>query len=57
MQVLRKKALPVDENAWRANMGDLIPHNRRMLNMFGHAPGFENVSNNGPVDGLTLDQS
>ena len=53
----KKKAQVVNENAWRANMGDLILDNDRMANMFGAAPAFENVSNNGPVDGLTTDQS
>jgi len=52
-----KKALLVNENAWRANMGDLILDDNRMMDMFGQRPGFENVANNGPADGLTTDQS
>jgi len=53
----KKKAQAVNENAWRANMGDLILDNNRLTAMFGHAPAFENVSNNGPADGLATDQS
>ena len=52
-----KKAQQVNENAWRANMGDLILDNTRLQDMFGQAPSFENVSNNGAVDGLVTDQS
>lgn len=52
-----KKAQQVNENAWRANMGDLILDNTRMQDMFGQAPSFENVSNNGAEDGLATDQS
>ena len=52
-----KKALQVNENAWRANMGDLILDDNRMMDMFGQQPGFENVSNNGAADGLATDQS
>ena len=52
-----KKAQQVNENAWRANMGDLILDNNRLQDMFGQTPAFENVSNNGPDDGLTTDQS
>ena len=47
----------VNENAWRANMGDLILDNTRLQDMFGQTPSFENVSNNGPDDGLATDQS
>jgi hypothetical protein len=53
----KKKAQVVNENAWRANMGDLILDDSRLTTMFGHAPAFENVSNNGPADGLATDQS
>lgn len=53
----KKKAQIVNENAWRANMGDLILDNDRLTDMFGHAPGFENIANNGPIDGLVTDQS
>ena len=52
-----KKALVVNENAWRANMGDLILDNTRLQDMFGQTPTFENVADNGSVDGLTTDQS
>lgn len=52
-----KKAQLVNENAWRANMGDLILDNDRMMNMFGQTPSFANLANNGPADGLSTDQS
>jgi hypothetical protein len=52
-----KKAQVENENAWRANMGDLIFDNTRLLKLFGEAPDYENVGNNGTYDGLTTDQS
>ena len=52
-----KKAQVENENAWRANMGDLIFDNTRLLMLFGEAPDYENVGNNGTYDGLTTDQS
>jgi hypothetical protein len=52
-----KSAQQVNENAWRANMGDLILDNARLQDMFGQTPSFENVANNGAVDGYTTDQS
>jgi Calcineurin-like phosphoesterase len=55
-----KGALVANENAWRANMGDLILDDERMTYMFGHAPSFENVTDD-PVsdaaDNRTTDQS
>jgi len=54
----KKKAQLVNENLWRANMGDLILDNPRLGYMFGaDAPVNENVGNNGPLDGLATDQS
>ena len=52
-----KKAQVVNENAWRANMGDLILDNSRFQTLLGEQPTFANTTNNGPVDGLTSDQS
>lgn len=52
-----KKAQLVNENAWRANMGDLILDNARMLTLFGEQATNENVANNAFYDGLATDQS
>ncbi|HEU0009628.1 MAG TPA: metallophosphoesterase [Verrucomicrobiae bacterium] len=52
-----KIALEVNENAWRANMSDLILDDARFQNLFGEQPSNENVGNNGASDGLTTDQS
>jgi len=52
-----KKAQAVNEDAWRANMGDLILDDQRFLNMFAVAPSNENTGNNGGLDGLATDQS
>ena len=55
-----KGALVANENAWRTNMGDLILDNERMTYMFGHAPSFENVTDdpvNDAADNRTTDQS
>ena len=54
---LGKKAQVANEDAWRANMGDLILDNSRFLNLFGEQPTNSNVLNNGPLDSLTSDQS
>ena len=52
-----KHALEVNENAWRANMGDLILDDQRFLNLFGEQASHENVGDNRLADGLTTDQS
>jgi hypothetical protein len=52
-----KKAQVANENAWRANMGDLILDDARFMDLYGETPTSENVGNNGPVDGLSSDQS
>lgn len=52
-----KKAQVVNENAWRANMGDLIVDNARFQNLFGEQASFENVGDNGGYDNLASDQS
>ena len=54
---LGKKAQVANENAWRANMGDLILDHSRFLNLFGEQPTNSNVLNNGPADSLSSDQS
>ncbi len=56
-KVCGKKALEVNENAWRANMGDLILDDARMTEILGQPADFKNVSNNGLADGLITDQS
>jgi hypothetical protein len=52
-----KKALEVNENAWRANMGDLILDDARLQNILGEQPSYENLGNNGGADDLSTDQS
>ncbi len=52
-----KKAQVVNEDAWRANMGDLILDNDRFLKLFGEQPTNSNILNNGALDGLASDQS
>jgi hypothetical protein len=52
-----KKAQPANEDAWRANMGDLILDTARMNTLFGQGPSFQNVSDNRFYDGLSTDQS
>ena len=52
-----KRAQVVNENAWRANMGDLILDTNRFQNLFGEQPTFMNVGDNSLADGLTSDQS
>jgi hypothetical protein len=52
-----KKAQAVNEDAWRANMGDLILDNARFLNLFGEQPSNANVGDNRAYDNLATDQS
>ena len=52
-----KKAQLVNENAWRANMGDLILDDTRMTAILGEPATAENVSDNAGLDGLTTNQS
>ena len=52
-----KKAQVANENAWRANMSDLILDHSRFQTLFGEQPSFENVADNSALDGLTSDQS
>jgi len=52
-----KKAQPENENAWRANMGDLIIDADRFQKIVGTAASHVNVQNNGALDGLSSDQS
>ena len=54
---LGKKAQPENENAWRANMGDLIIDAGRFQRIVGTAASNVNVQNNAALDGLTSDQS
>jgi hypothetical protein len=52
-----KKAQVVNEEAWRANMGDLILDNARLQNLFGEPAANASVGNNGVYDNLASDQS
>ena len=52
-----KIALPENEDAWRANMGDLIIDNNRFVSLFSERPTNINVNNNAALDQLTSDQS
>ena len=54
---LGKKAQPENENAWRANMGDLIIDTDRFQKIVGTEATHINVQNNGAMDGLSTDQS
>jgi len=52
-----KKAVVENENAWRANMGDLILDSYRFQTILGAAPASVNVGNNAAADALGTDQS
>ncbi len=52
-----KKAVPENENAWRANMGDLIIDTQRFKAIVGQEASSINVENNAALDGLSSDQS
>jgi hypothetical protein len=52
-----KKAVVENENAWRANMGDLIMDTQRFKNIVGREASNINVENNAAHDGLATDQS
>jgi hypothetical protein len=54
---LGKKAQVENENAWRANMGDLIIDTVRFKAIVGTEATNVNVQNNGAYDGLGTDQS
>jgi hypothetical protein len=54
---LGKKAQVENENAWRANMGDLIIDSARFKSIVGTDATNVNVQNNGAYDGLSTDQS
>jgi hypothetical protein len=54
---LGKIALVENENAWRANMGDLILDTARFKSIVGVDATNVNIGNNGALDGLTSDQS
>ena len=54
---LGKKAQVENENAWRANMGDLIIDTARFKGIVGEEATHINVQNNAAFDGLATDQS
>jgi hypothetical protein len=56
-KALGKRAQPENENAWRANMGDLIIDTERFRTIVGQNALNINVQNNAALDGLTSDQS
>lgn len=51
-----KKAQVANEDAWRANMGDLILDTARFTRIVGSAPAHVNVADNGPYDGYASSQ-
>jgi hypothetical protein len=52
-----KKALAVNEDAWRTNMGDLILDGNRFLAMFGERPANASTGDTGAADSLASDQT
>jgi hypothetical protein len=52
-----KKAVAENENAWRANMGDLIIDMQRFKAIVGQEASNVNVQDNATLDGLGSDQS
>ncbi len=52
-----KKAQVENENAWRANMGDLILDDNRLLSLLGESATHEDIGNTAAPDGLATDQS
>ena len=52
-----KIATTYNEDAWRANMGDLIVDTNRFQLLFAEQPTKIDIGNNGPLDGLASDQS
>jgi hypothetical protein len=56
-KVLGKKAQVENENAWRANMGDLILDTVRFKEIVGQEATHLNVADNKSYDGLLTDQS
>lgn len=56
-KALGKRAQVENENAWRANMGDLILDTTRFKSIVGIDASHVNVGNNGAYDGLASDQS
>jgi hypothetical protein len=51
-----KNAEVENENAWRANMGDLILDESRFKTLFGEAPSFKDVADNSALDFLPTSQ-
>jgi hypothetical protein len=56
-KALGKKAQPENEDAWRANMGDLILDTARFSDLFNELPTNVNVGNNASADGLSTNQA
>jgi hypothetical protein len=52
-----KVAKSENEDAWRANMADLILDSSRFQNLFGVQPGNTNTADNSAMDNLSTDQS
>jgi hypothetical protein len=51
-----KKAQVANENAWRANMGDLILDTTRFDDLFGETPANADVADHAVLDSLVSDQ-
>ena len=52
-----KKATVANENAWRANMGDLILDDYRFRSLFGSPPAQADLADHGTLDGLVSSQA
>jgi hypothetical protein len=52
-----KHAQPANEDAWRANMGDLILDTARFTTLYGEVPTSIDVADHSAMDGLPHDQS
>jgi hypothetical protein len=52
-----KHAEVESEDAWRANMSDLILDDARFENLFGETPSYQNVPDDSALDSLSTDQS
>jgi hypothetical protein len=56
-RIAGKLAQPENENAWRANMGDLILDAPRMQSITGEAPSHIDTADHAALDALPSDQS
>jgi hypothetical protein len=52
-----KKAQIANENAWRANMGDLILDTNRFQSLFGETPSNPDLADHGALDSISSNQA